>query len=185
MTVSSLLTSLMDKARASYHTTGKLSIADLTNLISQPGISSPLSITYQDWTSASGWGTPINVIVPVFKNVPICATVEIKDIASAVSGQGPCLQCSFLDKDLHELSPWDLDANGNYKKLAERANGLMGTGDRFSNKDGLRSSQRVFSADSIRNVAYLRVSVGNNVVTSYSFRNVVVSYYKPYKVEQM
>lgn len=179
MKVSSLLTGLMDKARTNYHTADKLSIAELTDLMNHPGINSPLGIINRAWTKASGWGTDAAFVVPVFKDVPICATVELKDIASTVSNQGPCLLCTYFDKDLNALSYWDLDNNGNYKLAGGQALQL-GSGDDFSNKNGLRSAQRLFNGQDLRNVAYISIGVGNNTETTYSFRNLVVSYYKPY-----
>ena len=181
MLLSSTMTSLMDRARANYHITDKLSIANLTDLMSKPAVNGPLSITYPNWTKTAGWGTDVDVIVPVFKGVPICATVEIKDIASTASDQGPCLLCTFKDKNLNDLSYWDTDSNGNYKLI----NGQVvqiGQGDNFSNKNGLRSAQRLFDDANLRNVAYIKISIGNNCVTTYSFRNLVVSYYEPYSV---
>lgn len=184
MSLSSTMTSLMDKARANYHTTDKLSIATLTDLMTKPAVSGPLSITYPNWTQASGWGTDAFAIVPVFEGVPICATVEIKDIASTVSDQGPCLLCNFVDKNMNDLSYWDTDSDGNYK--LENGQGVqVGSGDTFSNKNGLRSAQRLFDDSNLRNVAYIKISIGNNTVTTYSFRNLVVSYYEPYSVQNL
>lgn len=184
MSLSSTMTSLMDRARANYHTTDKLSIAKLTDLMDQPAVNGPLSITYQDWTKASGWSADAHVIVPVFKGVPICATVEIKDIASTASNQGPCLTCVFKDKNLNDLSYWDIDSNGNYK-LVSGQGVPVGRGDNFSNKNGLRSAQRLFDDANLRNVAYITIGIGNNCVTTYSFRNLVVSYYEPYSVQDL
>lgn len=184
MPLSSTMTSLMDKARANYHTTDKLSIANLTDLMTKPAVNGPLSITYPNWTKASGWGADVFVIVPVFKGVPICVTAEIKDIASTASDQGPCLLCNFKDKNLNELSYWDTDSDGNYK--LENGQGVqVGSGDTFSNKNGLRSAQRLFDDSNLRNVAYIKISIGNNTVTTYSFRNLVVSYYEPYSVQNL
>lgn len=183
MSLSSTMTSLMDKARANYHTTDKLSIANLTDLMTKPAVNGPLSIAYPDWTKASGWGTDAFVIVPVFEGVPICATAEIKDIASTVSNQGPCLLCTYKDKNMNNLSYWDIDSNGNYK-LAQNQS-VPAVGDTFSNKNGLRSAQRLFDGSSLRNVAYIEISIGNNCVTTYSFRNLVVSYYEPYSVQNL
>lgn len=184
MSLSSTMTSLMDKARANYHITDKLSISDVTDLMTKPAVNGPLSITYPNWTKASGWGADACVIVPVFEGVPICATVEIKDIASTVSEQGPCLLCNFIDKNLNELSYWDIDSDGNYK-LANGQGVQIGSGDTFSNKNGLRSAQRLFDDSSLRNVAYIKISIGNDCVATYSFRNLVVSYYKPYSVQDL
>lgn len=178
MSLSSTMTSLMNKARANYHITDKLSIANLTDLMDRPGMNSLLGIRNRDWTEASGWGAGIDFIVPVFKNVPICATVEIKDIASTVNDQGPCLTCRFMDKDLNYISYWKADKNGNYVPKKEAVQ--VGAGDNFSNKDGLRSAQRLFADRDLRNVAYISIGIGNNCQTSYSYRNLVVSYYKPY-----
>lgn len=183
MSLSSTMTSLMDKARANYHTTDKLSIANLTDLMTKPAVNGPLSIAYTDWTKASGWRADAFVTVPVFEGVPICATVEIKDIASTVSNQGPCLMCTFKDKNMNDLSYWDVDSNGNYK-LAQNQMVTVG-GDNFSNKNGLRSAQRLFGGSDIRNVSYIAISIGNNVDTTYSFRNLVVSYYEPYSVQNI
>lgn len=183
MSLSSTMTSLMDKARANYHITDKLSVANLTDLMDQPAVNGPLSITYQDWTKASGWGADASVTVPVFKGVPICVTVEIKDIASTASDQGPCLMCNFKDKNLNDLSFWDVDSNGNYKLANEGVQ--VESSDNFSNKNGLRSAQRLFDASNLRNVAYIKISIGNNTVTTYSFRNLVVSYYEPYSVQNL
>lgn len=184
MPLSSTMTSLMDKARANYHTTDKLSIANLTDLMTKPAVNGPLSITYPNWTKASGWGADVFVIVPVFKGVPICVTAEIKDIASTASDQGPCLLCNFKDKNLNEPSYWDTDSDGNYK--LENGQGVqVGSGDTFSNKNGLRSAQRLFDDSNLRNVAYIKISIGNNTVTTYSFRNLVVSYYEPYSVQNL
>lgn len=184
MSLSSTMTSLMDKARANYHTTDKLSIANLTDLMDQPAVNGPLSITYPNWTKASGWGADASVTVPVFEGVPICATVEIKDIASMVSEQGPCLLCNFIDKNMNDLSYWDVDSNGNYK-LANNQGVQVGPGDTFNNKNGLRSAQRLFDNSNLKNVAYIRISIGNNTTTTYSFRNLVVSYYEPYSVQNL
>lgn len=184
MSLSSTMTSLMDKARANYHITGKLSIANLTDLMDQPAVNGPLSITYPDWDKASGWGVNAFVIVPVFKGVPICVTAEIKDIASTASDQGPCLLCNFMDKNMNYLSYWDVDSNGNYK-LANNQGVQVGSGDTFSNKNGLRSAQRLFDDSNLRNVKYIKISIGNNIVTTYSFRNLVVSYYEPYSVQNL
>lgn len=180
MSLSSTMTSLMDKARANYHTTDKLSIAKLTDLMDKPAVNGPLSITYPNWTKASGWGADASVTVPAFKGVPICVTVEIKDIASTASDQGPCLMCNFKDKNLNDLSFWDVDSNGNYKLANEGVQ--VGSGDNFSNKNGLRSAQRLFDDSNLRNVEYIKISIGNNCVTTYSFCNLVVSYYEPYSV---
>lgn len=183
MSLSSTMTSLMDKARANYHITDKLSVANLTDLMDQPAVNGPLSITYQDWTKTSGWGSDY-VTVPVFKGVPICVTVEIKDIASTKSDEGPCLLCTFKDKNLNRLSYWDTDSDGNYK-LAKNQSIQVGRGDDFSNKNGLRSAQRLFDDANLRNVAYITIGIGNNVSTTYSFRNLVVSYYEPYSVQDL
>lgn len=183
MSLSSTMTSLMDKARANYHTTDKLSIANLTDLMDQPAVNSPLSIAYTDWTKSSGWGSGAFVTVPVFEGVPICATVEIKDIASTVSNQGPSLMCAFKDKNMNDLSYWDVDSNGNYK-LAQNQLCQVGS-DNFSNKNGLRSAQRLFDGSNLRNVSYIAIIIGNNVDTTYSFRNLVVSYYEPYSVQNL
>lgn len=183
MSLSSTMTSLMDKARANYHITDKLSVANLTDLMDQPAVNGPLSITYPNWTKASGWGADVFVTVPVFKGVPICATVEIKDIASTVSNRGPCLLCTFKDKNLNDLSYWDTDSNGDYK-LAQNQPLQVGS-DNFSNKNGLRSAQRLFDGSNLRNVSYIAINIGNNVDTTYSFRNLVVSYYKPYSVPKI
>lgn len=183
MSLSSTMTSLMGKARANYHTTGKLSIATLTDLMTKPAVNGPLSITYPNWTKASGWSADAFVIVPVFEGVPICATVEIKDIASTVSNQGPCLLCIFKDKNLNDLSYWDTDSNGDYK-LAHNQPIQVGSDD-FSNKNGLRSAQLLFGGSNLRNVSYITISIGNNVDTTYSFRNLVVSYYEPYSVQNL
>lgn len=184
MSLSSTMTSLMDKARVNYHTTDKLSIANLTDLMTKPAVNGPLSITYPNWTKASGWGTGAFVIVPAFKGVPICATVEIKDIASTVSNQGPCLLCNFIDKNMNDLSYWDVDSNGNYK-LVNNQGVPVGSDDIFSNKNGLRSAQRLFDNSNLKNVAYIRIGIGNNTTTTYSFRNLVVSYYEPYSVQNL
>ena len=178
MSLSSTMTSLMNKARANYHITDKLSIANLTDLMDRPGMNSLLGIRNRDWTEASGWGSGVDFIVPVFKNVPICVTAEVKGIASTVSNQGPCLTCRFMDKDLNYISYWKTDKDGNYVPKNEIVQ--VGSSDDFSNKNGLRSSQRLFDSQSLRNVAYINVGIDNNVETSYSFRNLVVSYYKPY-----
>lgn len=184
MSLSSTMTSLMDKARANYHITDKLSISDLTDLMNKPAVNSPLSITYPNWTKASGWGADAFVIVPVFKGVPICVTAEIKDIASTASDQGPCLLCNFMDKNMNDLSYWDTDSDGNYK--LENGQGVqVGSDDTFSNKNGLRSAQRLFDNSNLKNVAYIRISIGNNTTTTYSFRNLVVSYYEPYSVQNL
>ncbi len=183
MSLSSTMTSLMGKARANYHTTDKLSISDLTDLLTKPAVNGPLSITYPNWTKASGWSADAFVIVPVFEGVPICATVEIKDIASTVSNRGPCLLCTFKDKNLNNLSYWDTDSNGDYK-LAHNQPIQVGSDD-FSNKNGLRSAQRLFGGSNLRNVSYIAISIGNNVDTTYSFRNLVVSYYEPYSVQNL
>ncbi|MDC2841919.1 hypothetical protein [Limosilactobacillus mucosae] len=183
MSLSSTMTSLMDKARANYHITDKLSIANLTDLMDKPAVNGPLSITYPNWTKASGWYADAFVTVPVFEGVPICATVEIKDIASTVSNQGPCLLCTFKDKNMNDLSYWDVDSNGNYK-LAHNQPIQVGGND-FSNKNGLRSAQRLFNGSNLRNVSYIAISIGNNVDTTYSFRNLVVSYYEPYSVQNL
>ena len=182
MSLSSTMTSLMDKARANYHITDKLSVANLIDLMDQPAVNGPLSITCPDWTEFSGWGTNF-VTVPVFKGVPICATVEIKDIASTVSNQGPCLMCNFEGKNLNGLSFWDVDSNGNYKLANEGV--PIESGDNFSNKNGLQSAQRLFTDSNIRNVSYVAIGIGNNVDTTYSIRNLVVSYYKPYSVPKI
>lgn len=177
------MTSLMDKARANYHTTDKLSIANLTDLMTKPAVNGPLSITYPNWTKASGWGADAFVIVPVFKGVPICATVEIKDIALTASNQGACLLFTYKDKNMNNLSYWDVDSNGDYKIANDQP--IQGQGDDFSNKNGLRSTQRVLNSSNLRNVAYIEISIGNNVDTTYSFRNLVVSYYEPYSVQNL
>jgi hypothetical protein len=174
----------MDKARANYHTTDKLSIANLTDLMTKPAVNGPLSITYPNWTKASGWRTDALVIVPVFKGVPICVTAEIKDIASTASDQGPCLLCNFIDKNMNELSYWDVDSNGNYK-LVNNQGVPVGLDDIFSNKNGLRSAQRLFDNSNLKNVAYIKIGIGNNTTTTYSFRNLVVSYYEPYSVQNL
>ena len=184
MSLSSTMTSLMEKARANYHITGKLSIADLTDL-TKPALNGSLSITYPNWTKASGWGTDASVIVPVFEGIPICATVEIKDIASTASDQGPCILCTYKDKNLNSLSYWDTDSDGNYKLVNGQSVQLWGGDDSFSNKNGLRSAQRLFDGSSLRNVAYIEIGIGNNTVTTYSFRNLVVSYYEPYSVQNL
>lgn len=184
MSLSSTMTSLMDKARANYHTTDKLSIANLTDLMTKPAVNGPLSITYPNWTKASGWSADVRVTVPVFEGVPICVTVEIKDIASTVNEQGPCLLCTFKDRNMNDLSYWDVDSNGNYK-LAQGQAVPVGSDDIFSNKNGLRSSQRLFDNSGLRNVAYIEIGIGNNTVTTYSFRNLVVSYYEPYSVQNL
>lgn len=185
MSLSSTMTSLMDKARANYHITDKLSIAGLTDLMTKPAVNGPLSITYPDWTKASGWGADASVTVPAFKGVPICATVEIKDIASTASDQGPCLLCNFKDKNLNDLSYWDVDSDGNYKIANGQSVQLWGGDDTFNNKNGLRSAQRLFDNSNLKNVAYIRISIGNNTTTTYSFRNLVVSYYEPYSVQNL
>ena len=179
MSLSSTMTSLMDKARANYHITDKLSIATLTDLMDKPVVNGPLSITYPNWTKASGWGSGVDLIVPVFKNVPICVTAEVKGIASTVSNHGPCLTCRFMDKDLNYISYWKTDKDGNYVPKNEIVQ-VGSRSDSFSNKDGLRGAQRLFADRNLRNVAYINVGISNNVETSYSFRNLVVSYYKPY-----
>ena len=143
----------------------------------------PLSITCPNWTKADGWSSDVSIIVPVFKNVPIYATVEIKDIASTKSDEGPELMCNNMDKNMNKVSYWNIDSNGNYKLAENEAIGLIG--DDFSNKNGLRSGYRVFDESSIRNVAYIAIGVGNNVSTTYSIRNLVVSYYKPYNVPEI
>lgn len=154
----------------------KLEFSDLaTPLQTSNG---PLSITCPDWNKADGWGSNVSVIVPVFKNVPIYATVEIKDIASTKSDKGPSLLCNYMDKNMNKLSYWDVDSNGNYKFTNDPV--IQLTGDNFSNKNGLRSGYRVFNESTIRNVAYLSIGVGSNTVTTFSIRNLVVSYYKPY-----
>lgn len=183
MSLSSTMTSLMGKARANYHTTDKLSIANLTDLMTKPAVNGPLSITYPNWTKSSGWGADTFVIVPVFKGVPICVTAEIKDIASTVSNQGPCLLCVYKDKNMNDLSYWDIDSNGNYKLAQNQSVQIVG--DDFSNKNGLRSAQRLFDDSNLRNLAYLEICIGNNISTTYSFRNLVVSYYEPYSVQNL
>ena len=185
MSLSSTMTSLMDKARANYHITDKLSVANLTDLMDQPAVNGPLSITCPDWTEASGWAINAFIIVPIYKNIPICATAEIKDIASTKSDEGPALLCSFMDKNMNKLSYWDIDSNGNYKLAKSQTVQLGLVDDNFSNKNGLRSAQRLFTDSNIRNVAYVSISIGNNVSTTYSFRNLVVSYYEPYSVPEI
>lgn len=185
MSLSSTMTSLMEKARANYHTTDKLSIANLADLMNKPAVNGPLSITYPNWTKASGWSADVHVTVPVFKSVPICATIEIKDIASTASDQGPCILCTYKDKNLNSLSYWDTDSDGNYKLVNGQSVQLWGVDDSFSNKNGLRSAQRLFDGSSLRNVAYIEIGIGNNCVTTYSFRNLVVSYYEPYSVQNL
>nr|DAF46794.1 MAG TPA: hypothetical protein [Siphoviridae sp. ctj0M16] len=177
------MTSLMDKARANYHTTDKLSIANLTDLMTKPAVNGPLSITYPNWTKASGWSADVHVTVPVFEGVPICATVEIKDIASTASNQGACLLFTYKDKNMNNLSYWDVDSNGDYKIANDQP--IQGQGDDFSGKNGLRSAQRVFNSSNLKNVAYIEISIGNNISTTYSFRNLVVSYYEPYSVQNL
>lgn len=183
MSLSSTMTSLMDKARANYHITDKLSVANLIDLMDQPAVNGPLSITYPNWTKASGWGADASIIVPVFKDFPVYATVEIKDIASTQSDKGPCLLYTYMDKNMNELSYWDIDSNGNYKLANNQTFPL--TGDNFSNKNGLRNGYKVIANSDLRNVAYLAIGIGNNVSTTYSIRNLVVSYYKPYSVPKI
>lgn len=159
----------------------KLEVGDLaTPLQTSNG---PLSIACPNWIKADGWSSNVSVIVPVFKNVPIYATVEIKDIASTKSDKGPSLLCNYMDKNMNKLSYRDVDSNGNYKFTNDPVIQLKG--DDFSNKNGLRSGYKVFNESTIRNVAYLSIGVGNNVWTTYSIRNLVVSYYKPYNVPKI
>ena len=183
MSLSSTMTSLMEKARANYHTTDKLSIANLTDLMTKPAVNGPLSITCPNWTKVSGWGADAFVIVPVFEGVPICATVEIKDIALTASNQGACLLFTYKDKNMNNLSYWDVDSNGDYKIANDQP--IQGQGDNFSNKNGLRSAQRLFNGSNLRNVSYIAISIGNNVETTFSFRNLIVSYYEPYSVQNL
>lgn len=172
------MTPLMDKARINYHVTDKLSISDLTTLMNKPGINGPLGMFLSDWTHVSGWGSgSMRVIVPIYQDIPVYATVEIRGITSTIANQGSKLMVNYMDKNGKSLSYWDLDNSGNYKPSGESV-GM--TGDSFSNKTGLKTGFITFSKDNIRNVKFIGIIMGNNVATSYDIRNLIVSYYKPY-----
>lgn len=179
MSINDMMTTLMDKGRTNYHTTDKLSITDLTTLMDKPGIDGPLGFACPDWVHVSGWGTKndVNFTVPVYPDVPVYATVEIKNITATIENQGAELGVNFVDKHGKSLSYWDKDSNGNYKPSWE---GINMIGDNFSNKNGVRTGFRVFDQNTIANIAYLRVGLANDVETAYDVRNLIVSYYKPY-----
>lgn len=178
MTATETLTALMDKARINYHTDSKLSVPQLTTMMDKPGINGPLGMFLSDWTHVTGWGSgSMRVIVPIYQDIPVYATVEIRGITSTIANQGAELMVNYIDKNGKPLSYWDLDNSGNYKPSDEVINMR---GDSFSNKNGLRTGSFTFSKDTIRNVAFLSIGMGNNVEISYDIRNLIVSYYKPY-----
>lgn len=177
MSLNDMMTNLMDKARPNYHVTDKLSIPDLTKLMDKPGINSPLSISQPEWLHVTGWGATLKVIVPVYLDIPIYATVELKGITSTVANQGASLLTNYMDKNGNFISYWDVDNQGNYKQSGDP---VQMQGNSFSNKNGTRIGTRTFDKSNIRNVAYLVICAANNCVTEYDLRNLIVSYYKAY-----
>lgn len=184
MTISSAMTALMDNARSLYHIDDKMTIFQLTDLLGSPSINNPLVVIKPNWEHVSGWGIGGLALVPVIPGVPIYVTAEIKSIGSTQADQGPEIMYYYADKQGQLLSPWTFEKNGDYS-LADN-DGLNGESSSFTNKSGVRTSiPMAITKERLRNVKYFSIALGTNVNTSFDYRRMIVSYYKPYTFSEL
>ena len=164
MSLSSTMTSLMDKARELTGLTEKIGLAQLTNLMDGFVVANLFKDTNDKWLNLTDkWGIDIQRI-PVKQNEIYTASVEVKDISNMVT-----LVCKLLNSEGQVLS-------NNVNLYDDKYNAPIQPGneadayiftDGYSNKNGLRT---VTVQVKPTNCAFLMFRVASFGQGSFSYR---------------
>lgn len=164
MTVSDVMTPLMDKARKLTGLTEKTGLAQLTNLMDGFVVANLFKDTNDKWINVTyDWGIDIQRI-PVKQNGIYTASVEVKDISNMVT-----LVCKPLNSEGQILSNDDSLYDDKYNAPIEpgnEANAYIFT-DGYSSKNGLRT---VTVQVKPTNCAFLMFRVASFGMGSFSYR---------------
>lgn len=167
MTATELLTNLMDKTRQITGLTEKISVAQLTDLMSNFVSPNLLSNSSGDWKAVNNtWQVELGDI-PAVKGDTFTASVEVKDASQKVS-----LVAVYLDKDKKPLKPYGFSSNGDAQlENGNIANSYILGDDGFFTADGLRT---ITVSTKPNNCAYVHFRIAFFAFGNVTFRKPMI-----------